>query len=150
MNALEILRTNRRILTDIVTGLTEEQIEIIPQGFNNNILWNVLHVIVSQQILHYKLSGLDLLVDNDIVESCRKGTSPANWQSTPSLKKHFNLLAELPDALEQDYNSNKFENFQTYMTSTGFELKNIDDAIQFNNFHEGIHTGVILALRKFV
>ncbi len=27
-------------------------------------------------------------------------------------------------------------------------LKSIEDAIQFNNFHEGIHLGYILALKK--
>ncbi|MGB5463369.1 MAG: DinB family protein, partial [Aureibaculum sp.] len=29
-------------------------------------------------------------------------------------------------------------------------LNNIQDAIEFNNFHEGIHLGYILALKKLV
>lgn len=38
-----------------------------------------------------------------------------------------------------------------YTVSTAnFTLKSIDDAMQFNNFHEGIHIGIILQLRKFV
>ena len=35
-----------------------------------------------------------------------------------------------------------------YETSTGFVLDSIETAIAFNNLHEGIHLGVIMALTK--
>ena len=43
-----------------------------------------------------------------------------------------------------------FQNFNEYPTSTGFVLKNNRDSMEFNNFHEGLHIGVIMAIRKLV
>jgi hypothetical protein len=36
------------------------------------------------------------------------------------------------------------------MTSTGIELKTIDDALGFSTFHDGIHLGVVLSLMKII
>ena len=38
--------------------------------------------------------------------------------------------------------------YQQYITSQGFSLNNIEEAIQFSNFHEGIHLGIIMSLKK--
>jgi len=35
-------------------------------------------------------------------------------------------------------------------TMIGYEVKNFDDALLFNNFHEGTHLGVILSIKKFI
>ena len=32
----------------------------------------------------------------------------------------------------------------------GNTLTNVTDALQFNNYHEGLHLGVIMSLKKFV
>ncbi len=34
------------------------------------------------------------------------------------------------------------------MTSAGIRLESVEDAIAFNNFHEGIHLGYVMALKK--
>jgi hypothetical protein len=35
---------------------TLEQLNKIPEGYNNNLIWNIAHVVVVQQMLVYKLS----------------------------------------------------------------------------------------------
>jgi len=37
---------------------TLEQLNKIPEGFSNNLIWNIGHIIVTQQVLIYKLSNL--------------------------------------------------------------------------------------------
>ncbi|MGY8908452.1 MAG: DinB family protein, partial [Flavobacteriales bacterium] len=60
-NHFEILRKARTLTFKELEGLTLDQIHKIPEGFKNSIAWNVAHLVVTQQVLHYKLSGLDCL-----------------------------------------------------------------------------------------
>ena len=56
----------------------------------------------------------------------------------------------LPIKFEKEYNANIFKSNESYNKSVNVTLTEIDSATAFNNFHEGIHLGVILALRKLV
>ena len=44
----------------------------------------------------------------------------------------------------------KFVAFTTYETHIGFHLATFEEAINFNNYHEGIHLGFMMNIRKFV
>lgn len=147
----DILRTNRNLVLKIVQNLSIEQLHKIPDGFKNNIAWNVAHLVVTQQLLNYRLSGNDCLVPDDLIDGYRKGTAPEKDFTVEEWEEVLELFAGLPDTLEEDYNEGLFnKEYQEYPTSTGFVLDSIDTAINFNNYHEGIHLGVILALRKLV
>ena len=60
----EVLKKSREIVTRLVSGLSIEQLHSIPQGFKNNIAWNVAHLVVTQQLLHYKLVEKRMALDN--------------------------------------------------------------------------------------
>ena len=72
----DILKKSRELVLKELEGLTLEQIHKIPEGFKNNIAWNVAHLVVTQQLLHYKLSGLNPLCPDDLIDGYRKGTFP--------------------------------------------------------------------------
>ncbi len=146
----DILKKSRQLTLKAIDGLTLEQLHIIPDGFKNNIAWNVAHLVVTQQLLHYKLSGLDCLVPDELIEEHKKGTFPTRIFAKEEFEEVTDLFAGLPDTLEEDFNEGIFETFNTYPTSVGVELDSIEKAVAFNNYHEGIHLGVILALKKFV
>lgn len=148
--SFDILRTSRAIVVSLTKDLSLEQLQTIPKGFSNNILWNMTHLVVTQQLLHYRLAGLDCLIDDDLIDAFRKGTSPGEEITQEELAVIYELLVGLPDTLEEDYHAGVFEKYTPYMTSTGFELTSIESAIEFNNFHEGMHIGTIMALKKFV
>ena len=145
-----VLRKSRELVLKRVEGLSIDQLHKIPEGFKNNIAWNVAHLVVTQQLLHYKLSGLDGLVSDDLIEKYRKGTAPSEEFTQEEFDEVKDLLAGLPDTLEEDYNEGIFKEYREYPTSTGFVLTNIDTAIKFNNFHEALHLGTIMALTKLV
>lgn len=148
--SIDLLATNRRLAEGMVRALTPEQRRIVPEGFNNNLLWHIGHLVVTQQILCYKLSGLPMAVDQAMVEQFRKGTSPNDWTEDPDDEKLFEDLATMVERLREDHQQGIFTTYETYQTSTGYVLASIDDAIAFNNFHEGIHLGYMLAMRRLV
>lgn len=145
---LAVLTSTRRVLHRATKDLSRRALTEIPDGFNNNILWNVGHLVVTQQILCYQLSGLPMGVDDDIVEMFRKGSSPKEWQGAPDYAELVEPLHGLVDTTAKDYAAGRFEGFNAYTTSAGNVLESIEDAIAYNNFHEGIHFGYILALLR--
>ncbi|HEY9221101.1 MAG TPA: DinB family protein [Lutibacter sp.] len=146
----DILIKTRQLLLKITEHLSMEQLNKIPQGFKNNIAWNIAHLAVTQQILCYKLSGLNCLVSEEMIAGFQKGTAP----NQPISKEEFEAIKaqflQLPLQLEEDYKKGIFKNYSEYKTSVNITLNSVDDAIMFNTYHEGIHLGIILQLMKFV
>ena len=54
----KIWRTNRNLYLEFFDKYTLEQLNKIPAGFSNNLIWNIGHIIVAQQGLIYKSSDL--------------------------------------------------------------------------------------------
>jgi len=140
----------RRSMLKILEQRSYEELVKIPENFRNSIFWNIAHLLVTQQLLFYKLSGNELRIDKDMVTKYGKG-SVANEDVQESdiqyVKDH--LLTAMSET-QKDYNKGLFIDFKSYMTSTGIELKSIEDAIKFNTFHDGIHLGIVLSLMKIV
>lgn len=147
---LKILKTNRNNIADFIKDLSLERVNKIPVGLKNNISWTVAHLVVTQQILCYKLSNCKMLVPNHLVEKFSKGSFPKEDLQEKEFKEIMTLFLELPNQLEKDYKKGLFTSFKPYTTSTGIELLSIENAIKFNNYHEGIHLGIILQLLKMV
>ena len=146
----EILKKSRALVLKKVDNLSIEQLHKIPEGFKNNIAWNVAHLVVTQQLLNYKLSGLNCLASDELIETYKKGTLPTETFSEEEFEEVKELLVGLPDTLQEDYEAGIFTEFNAYETSLGFTLDSIETAISFNNLHEGIHLGTIMALVKLV
>ncbi len=149
-NPFEILKKNRALILKVIDGFTLEQLNKIPNSFGNNIIWNVAHLAVVQQILCYKLSRLPMHISDEMAAKYMKGTKPNSDVTQAEVDKIKELFISLPNQFEKDYKANIFKEYEDYTTSVNVTLTDIDSANAFNNFHEGIHLGVILALRKLV
>ena len=44
--------------------------------------------------------------------------------------------------MRSDYDNKVFQNFTEYPTSTGFTLHSVEEAMQFNAFHEGLRVTI--------
>lgn len=141
-------RETRKILVNFLETISREDLLAIPKHYNNNIWWNIAHVAVTQQLLVYKLSGLALNLPVDIIAKYAKGSIPSEEPSEEEFNSIKKALVDLIDQTEEDYNNGIFKNFNPYTTSANVTLESVDDAIAFNNYHEGIHIGSILALRR--
>jgi hypothetical protein len=151
MNSVfEVQKTIRAILLKIVDGHSLEQLNKIPHGFSNNLIWNIGHCISSQQVLVYKLSGLPTMVTEEFIAKYRKGTKPEGDVSQLEVDQIRSLLLATLDQTEKDFENKVFVNYTEYTTSVGFRLYDIHSALDFNNYHEGIHSGIAMSIRKFV
>jgi hypothetical protein len=146
----DILAITRNNILSLIEKLSDEQLIVIPPKFNNNILWNAGHVLNSQQKLCYGLSGNSLYIPDTFSPLFSKGSTPKDWKETPPVAEVKRLLKETSSKLKDDYNKGLFKTFKEYQTSFGYDLKSIEDVITFNNVHEGLHLGVMMALRKLV
>ncbi len=149
-NQLEFTLQNRKNLHYILNNTSKEDLLKIPDGFRNNIWWNIVHVIVTQQLLVYKLSGQPMRIPEEFVDKFKKGTVPDGTTTEEEMKTITNLLVSTVQRTQEDFEAGLFKNYHEYTTSAKVTLRNIEDAISFNLFHEGLHLGSILALRKMV
>ena len=141
---------NRKILYRFLNNTPKEQLLKIPEGYRNNIWWNIAHVVVTQQLLAYKLSGQKMKVPNALVDKFRKGTVPDGTASDEELNMIKGFLFSTVEWAQEDYENGVFKDFDEYTTSANVTLRDVEDAIAFNTFHEGLHLGVILSLEKML
>jgi len=148
---LEVLTNTRKFLYKMLGETSLEELNKIPNGFNNNIIWNIGHILVTQQILIYKLSGLPMMVSDTLINKYMKGTKPEGLVSQSEVDEIKGLLFSTIEKNKVDFNNAIFKNFKEYTVSTtGNTLRNIDDASEFMLFHEGLHIGYIMALSRAV
>ncbi|ABG59027.1 DinB family protein [Cytophaga hutchinsonii] len=147
---LEIIRKGRQSLIGIVSELTDEQLNKIPEGYNNNIIWNLGHLIASQQGLCYVRSGKPIVVDEGYLKLFKPETKPVGTISSAAIETIKQLLLPTIDRMESDYEQGHFSDFKTFLNRYGVELRNIEDCINFMVFHEGLHYGYVLALKRAV
>lgn len=146
----ETLKQSRKLIIGATENLSIDQLNKIPQGFKNNVAWNIAHLVVTQQLLCYNLAGLDCLISNEMILNFQKGTAPAYTVSKKEFDTIKELFLKLPEKFEEDFNKGIFKNYKEYKTSLNITLNSIGDGIVFNTYHEGIHLGIILQLLKFI
>ena len=149
-SSLKTLTTNRNILLSFLEKYSLEELNRIPADFNNNIIWNIGHIVAVQQRLVYALSNLPMYISDDFFNQYKPGTKPTITVTKEEVDTLKTLLTSLVETTKNDLAAGKFQTYNEITTSTGFNLASIEDAITFNNFHEGIHLGYILSIRKFL
>lgn len=143
-------RQVRRNLLEILQNTSHKDLMLIPDGFNNNIYWNIAHCVATQQLLHYYLSENSFRIDKYWIETYKKGTLPNLDVKASEIDDLAFLLTETSKILMRDYDSGFFEDYTPYTTSFGMDLKSIQDAIIFNNIHESLHYGYVMAQKRAI
>ncbi|WP_242203778.1 DinB family protein [Aestuariivivens insulae] len=147
----EVLNNTRRFFKKYIENTSLEDLNKIPEGFNNNIIWNIGHIVVTEQLLAYKLSGLPLMISDSLVVNYMKGTRPERTVTQAEVDEIKTLLFSTIERTQKDYKDKAFINFKEYTVSTtGNTLTNIEEALQFILFHEGMHLGYVMALVRAV
>ncbi|WP_316846969.1 DinB family protein [Pedobacter psychrodurus] len=144
------IKNTRLFILELVKDLNTEQLNKIPAGFNNNIIWNIAHLTAAQQNMCYVRSGLEITVKEKYFTPFLSGTKPDTFLEKEEIESIFSVLLNSMDRLAADYKNGIFKQFDPWDKRYGMKLNSIEDAINFVPFHEGMHIGYIMALKKLV
>lgn len=141
----EQLRTYRGELLSMVEGLSEAEAEKIPEGFNNNIRWNLGHVCLDQYLWIQVLTKEEPPIPSSFNEWFGYGTHPSHFtEETPSLHKLIEILKEQPKVIQERYHDRLEEEF----APTEMGMHTLEQVFIRTIFHEGLHMGAIQALKR--
>lgn len=128
---------------------SENDLDVIPTGFNNSIRWNLGHVLFVQERLSYSLAGEQQeLPDADKYSRLfANGTKPADWtEKPPSVHEIRELLIAQSERIFKKFQSRLDEK----IAKPFLEFETIGECIEYSLYHEGVHTGAIGGLKKAI
>lgn len=150
---IQKLQALRRFLLAQVDGLTTEQLNEVPAGYANNIIWNVAHLGAAVQSICYVRAGLPLTVADEFFTPYLPGTRPADFMDAATVTAIWSASLAALDQLLLDVTAQKFGGYthsERIQERYGVEVRTIDDALDFLLYHEGFHAGYVLALKHLV
>jgi len=147
---LKAWKTNRKLHLDFLDKYNLEQLNLTPPKFSNNLIWNIGHIVAAQQALIYKSSNLPINISDEFFDRYKPGTKPGEPVLQNEVEEIKSLLISIIDQTEADLANGKFVTFNERTTITGFHLGSLQDALVFNNYHEGLHLGYMKSIARFV
>ena len=112
---LQIFQQNRKSVIALLEKNSLEQINAIPLGFNNNLIWNAGHLLLSQQFLMYHFSDLPLLVPTgEFMPKYGSNTVPDGQAAQADLEQLIDLLRTTSNKAVEDYDSGLFKTYKPY------------------------------------
>lgn len=146
-----IIDARKAFIKDI-ESLSLEELNEIPAGFNNNIIWNFGHIVVTTPVLCYVRTGI--LTDASSVKyvsAYAKGTKPTYFVTQEEVEELKALAISTIETLEKDYNEGKLNNIVPFETSTyGALLESIEDVIITTAGHDNTHLGYVTAQKRII
>ena len=91
----KICETSRSLYLKIIESYSLEQLNTIPEGFSNNLIWNLGHIIVAQQGLVYRLSGLPSNVSEEMTNTYKNGSKPTGTTTQAEIDELISNEPEL-------------------------------------------------------
>lgn len=141
------LESYRSYILGVVEKVTDEEANIMPRGFNNNIRWNLGHIYLDQYLWIQAVTKEKAPVAEQFNEWFGYGSSPANFTSeTPSLEQLRSLLKDQPTKIKEDY----CERLEEEFPPTEMGMHTIEQVLTRTIFHEGMHLQTILDIKKLL
>lgn len=80
----------------------------------------------------------------------KRGSKPEHPISQAEVDEIRSLLFETINQTKADLNSKIFKTYTEFTTLSGFTMRNVEDALAFNYYHEAMHIGMMMSIRKFI
>jgi len=131
---------------------SEQQADVIPDGYRNSLRWNLGHILVAQEgVMYYFGINQPGDISTKIREAFEPGTSPEDWSSSPlTLNEIRGLLLEQKKRIRQTFYGRLGEPAANVFEFRDKRLKIIGDLFIFTIWHEGLHQGVINGMKRAI
>jgi hypothetical protein len=154
MNATinKLLGFRRYLLEQLVT-LNISQFNEIPERHNNNIIWNITHLIAVQQMMCYTRSGLPVVTEDRFFTPFLSGTKPDAFIPETDIATILGLFTSTIERLQSDFDAGRFTEYSASAMIPkvyGFPVADFDAALEYLLYHEGLHAGTVLCLKRLV
>lgn len=144
-NFFELLEQQRSALLKKTEHLTTDQYNLVPAGFNNNIIWNMGHVLIITDSLLYSNTPFEIPVHKYDTEGFKMGTKPErpiNDYIISLIRQSMSDTVPLFKNLLNDAASASFQMSQGDLLDTFISKK----TLRFILFHEDMHSRKISQL----
>lgn len=142
----------RNTFIQLIDSLSVEELNEIPAGMKNNIIWNFGHSIVTTPALCYIRTG----IWNDAsaikyFEDFKKDSVPSRKISEEEIDELKLLAISTIESMREDYKNGVFKDAKPFSTTTyGAEMKDFEEVLITSSGHDNMHLGYALAQRKLV
>ena len=142
----------RRAFIQLVDSLSIEQLNEIPEGFSNNIIWNFGHIVVSTPGLCYVRTGLK--TDASFIKygaAYTKGSKPTYTVTAEEVEELKKLAIATIREIEADYAKGVFKNITAVTTATYNEsMDSFEELLVMTSGHDNLHYGYAKAQQKLI
>ncbi|MBR8658086.1 MULTISPECIES: DinB family protein [Bacillales] len=137
----------RGITLAVLKDLPTEQADIVPEGFSNNIRWNLGHILTVQESCMYGLEFTHLPASYKTLFG--PGTKPADWQGeVPSLSTLAEQLEEQKERIKRTFRERLNQELPQPFVLRNTQMTTLGEMFVFSLFHEGMHISTINTLKK--
>ena len=156
---LAVIGKTRGFMVDLLRAHTLAQVNRVPPGFRNNLIWNARHCYVSLYLLVFARNNATAAEmatlgyappSEEEVAAYRKGTAPEGEVDAAAVEHAIGRLGDMSWAARLTDAFLDSARYDAYDASWGVRLHSAAEAIAYVNMHEGMHLGVMLAQRKLL
>lgn len=147
---LNVIRQTRENFIKLVEASTIEELNTIPAGFNNNMIWNFGHIVASQQGLCYQAANLEPLIETQYILPYKKGTKPEAIIGVDEIDSLKAYMRTTIDHLAEDLDNGTFTSYNAFTTAYGVNITSTTEAVQFFAVHDSYHFGIASAIKKVI
>jgi hypothetical protein len=150
IKSIDVIKRTRNSLLELVHQLDPQQLNQIPDGFANNIIWNMGHMISAQQGLCYFKGGLKPFMNEEFILAFQPGSRPHLPLASAEIDVIKSLFVTTMEQLENDIEANVFRTYHPWRHRLNIEMTNIHDVLCYLPYHEGLHADRIAIYKRLI
>ena len=147
----DLFEFGRNSTLQAAKDITEENADVIPNGFPNSLRWQLGHMYASVEGIVFHFANETMNFPEGFVELFNRGTSPKDWKTTPpTLEEIIALLSEQQNRVKETFTGRLDEKISQPFSAGPLKLETIGELLSFASFHESEHIGIIKSLKQAV